>query len=119
MKWMYVLIGGGMGSVLRFALGVWLLPVIRLFPWATLVANVFAAAIIGVLYSIRRGEQPSGFWYFAAVGFCGGLSTFSSFSLETAQLIKAGHYLYASLNVGLSIVMCIALVWWLAFYFKS
>jgi fluoride exporter len=119
MKWLMIFLGGGAGSLLRAALSFWMLPVARVYPWATLCANVAAALMLGAIFGLRRGADGGLLWSLLAVGFCGGLSTFSTFSLETAQLLRHGHYAIAALNIGLSVAVSTGLVWWLAFHWRG
>jgi CrcB protein len=110
MNALMVFVGGGLGSLLRYALGVSFQSMSSPFPWATLCANCIAAIIIGVLYAQGVKLSSASLWFFAAVGFCGGLSTFSTFSLETVQLIKQGQTLWAILNVVASLMFSLILV---------
>ncbi|MFN8775515.1 MAG: fluoride efflux transporter FluC [Flavobacteriales bacterium] len=114
MKWILVFVGGGAGSALRLAISLAAGSVWRAFPWGTLVANLMATTLLGLLFSMRQGREPDSSWWLVAVGFCGGLSTFSAFSLETAQLMRDGHLGYAVANVLLSSATCLLLAWWLS-----
>ncbi|MFM9985246.1 MAG: fluoride efflux transporter CrcB [Flavobacteriales bacterium] len=108
-----VFIGGGAGSVLRYGLSLWWEKTGTLFPFGTLVANLLAAALIAILYALQLKQSHPLWWYLLAVGICGGLSTFSTFSLETFQLMKSGHLQYAMLNVVLSLAGSVGIVWML------
>lgn len=108
----YVLVffGGGLGSVLRYALGR-LLPVTLTgspFPTAILVVNVVASFVLGatVSWAIGRsaGEETR---LLIGVGFSGGLSTFSSFSNDTILLIQHGRFGAALLNISLNVIVCL------------
>jgi fluoride exporter len=112
MNWLFVFLGGGLGCVTRFGMGKIILSETK-FPLATLSANALAAAIIGVLWYFQtsRTETPSYVWPLLATGFCGGLSTYSTFSLETVQLFRDGTWNIALLNILLNTVICVALVW--------
>ena len=109
----YVLVffGGGLGSVLRYALGR-LIPATLMsspFPTAILLVNVTASFILGAIVSwvIGRsaGEEAR---LLIGVGFCGGLSTFSSFSNDTVTLLQNGRLGTAMLNIGLNVILCLA-----------
>jgi CrcB protein len=78
------------------------------FPAGTFVSNLAACVILGaVVVTIGRG-QLSQYWApFLIIGFCGGYSTFSTFSYETLGLISAGKWPMALLNIGVSVATCI------------
>jgi len=105
-----VFFGGGLGSVLRYALGR-LIPATLTsspFPTAILLVNVVASFILGTIVSwvISRsaGEEAR---LLIGVGFCGGLSTFSSFSNDTVTLLQNGRLGTAMINIGLNVVLCL------------
>ncbi len=106
--WLAVFIGGGMGSLARYAIGLGvkrLLPTV-IFPWATLSANLLATAFLAWLI-LRAGLHTTGkdHWHaLLAIGFCGGFSTMSAFNAENHQLLNNGLYLYAALNILLTVV---------------
>lgn len=106
-----VFFGGGLGSALRYALGR-LIPATLTnspFPTAILLVNVVASFILGTVVSwvIGRsaGEEAR---LLIGVGFCGGLSTFSSFSNDTVTLLQNGRFGAAMLNIGLNVFICLA-----------
>lgn len=90
-----VFIGGGAGSVLRYLVSLcWRqLAVACAFPWPTLLVNVLGCFLIGVFYqqSDRWGLSPE-VRLLLTTGFCGGLTTFSTFSYESMQLLRGGMY---------------------------
>jgi CrcB protein len=116
LMYLWVAIGGALGSVSRF----WLSGLVarhfgETFPWGTLVINVTGSFIIGVFASLTGTEgrwlvSPA-FRIFFMVGICGGYTTFSSFSLQTLNLASEGEWLRAFANVLLSVVLCLAGVW--------
>lgn len=118
MKWIYVFLGGGLGSVCRFALSGLFASAASLFPWATLAANALAAALIGWLFASGVKSENELYWQLAAVGFCGGLSTFSTFSLETIQLMRSGNQALAWLYIALSITLSLVLFYWISLWFQ-
>ena len=78
------------------------------FPYATLVANVISCVILGILIGINiKGELASSYRLLLMTGFCGGFSTFSTFSGETYLLIQSGELGTAFANVMLSLIICI------------
>lgn len=101
--------GGGLGSVVRFLLGRWVNGLHQLnFPFGTLAVNVVACFILGLVVGLADTRQffsidSKIFW---AVGFCGGFSTFSTFSLETAQLFQDGMTGSGAMYVIGSVVLC-------------
>ncbi|MCS6809173.1 MAG: fluoride efflux transporter CrcB [Bacteroidota bacterium] len=110
-----VFIGGGIGSVLRFTASLYItlyLAETRLaghLPVATLSVNVLGSLLIGVVVALA-GEHlallsPSA-RLLLAVGFCGGFTTFSTFSLETLSLVQTGRLALAVTYVLLSIIFC-------------
>ncbi len=85
-----------------------------LFPWGTVVVNVLACAILGVLVGARSDPAVTAL---AGTGFCGALSTYSAFGYETFRLNRPGTRWLAAGNVAVSLVAGIGaatLGWWLA-----
>ena len=114
MNTLAVAIGGALGSVARFWVGIWLGPVSASLPVGTIVINIvgsFAISFFGTL-TLAQGKfgVPEIARIFFMVGVCGGFTTFSSFSLQTLDLLRAGSLGRALANVGLSIALCLASV---------
>ena len=108
--YLLVFLGGGVGSLLRYVAGQ-IMPVTlsgSLFPVAILLVNVLASALLGVVmgWILGRvvGEEAR---LLMGVGFCGGLSTFSSFSHDTVVLLQNGRTGAAFLNIGLNVGLCL------------
>ena len=85
------------------------------FPWGTLIVNVVGSFIIG-FFATMTGPDGRVFVgttgrQFVMVGLCGGYTTFSSFSLQTLNLMSDGEWLQASFNIGGSVVLCLLAVW--------
>jgi CrcB protein len=114
MNILWVFIGGGLGSLARYSIsllmGKWTLDA---FPWATLISNILATGILGLTlyFFVSKWQDQSWIYPLIAVGFCGGFSTFSTFSNETLQLITSGNYLIAGLNVLISVVSGLAILY--------
>ncbi|MFL6814619.1 MAG: fluoride efflux transporter CrcB [Bradyrhizobium sp.] len=110
----YVAAGSALGGVARYLLSV-LIQLIPGFPWATLFVNVTGSFIIG-FYSTLSG--PDGRLFasvrqrqFVMTGFCGGYTTFSTFSLETFTLLQGGMVQTALLNIAVSVVTWLVAAW--------
>lgn len=116
MTYLYVALGGAIGSVARFAVSSGIARGIsETFPWGTLFANVSGCFVIG-LFAMLTGPDgrilvPPDFRQFFMIGICGGYTTFSSFSLQTLALARDGDMTRASLNVVASVVFCLVGVW--------
>ena len=116
--YLWVAIGGALGSVGRFWLsGLVANRVGETFPWGTLVINVTGSFVIGIIGALAI---PEGWmdWQsrvlatqFLMIGVCGGYTTFSSFSFQTLSLLREREWLYAGGNVILSVVLCLLAVW--------
>lgn len=92
-----VFIGGGLGSVCRYALG-FLLPRLTMqhFPWATLAANLTGCLVIGALIALFERKGAGVASLLLVTGFCGGFTTFSTFSNDTVQMLRNGLYAMAA-----------------------
>jgi fluoride exporter len=106
-----VFIGGGLGSLARYGIGKTLSGWPSIFPFGTLTANILACLILGTFSGwaiFRSADVVATSRLFVVVGFCGGFSTFSSFSNETIQLFLNDRWVEAALNIIVSIIACLA-----------
>ncbi len=121
MTYVWVALGGALGSVARFAIATVLAErLAHSFPWLTLLVNATGSLAIGFLASLgARGVQAlatDGARSFLLVGILGGYTTFSAFSLQTLQLAQKGELVSALAYVALSLLFClggVALGYWL------
>lgn len=117
MNIVYIFVGGGIGSVARYLIGRGTLKMFTgNFPLGTFLSNTFACLILGlVVYAFSTKTQNSS-WIqpLIVIGFCGGFSTFSTFSNETMQLFQAGNYFVALINILLSLLVGIGIIYFLS-----
>lgn len=115
-----VFIGGGLGSLLRWAISLRLNPLLPSLPLGTLAANLIGALLIGLgLAFFSRAPQIDPVWrLLLTTGFCGGLTTFSTFSAEVVYLLLDGKYLWALSNILLNLIGSLSMTL-LAFYIIS
>ncbi len=106
--------GGAVGSVLRFWMSTWVHSFAgRAFPYGTLAVNVLGCLIMGFLFVLfidRLSDNPvlrAGI----LIGVLGGFTTFSSFSIETFNLIEQGAWAKAVANMSGSLVLCVGATW--------
>jgi CrcB protein len=116
MVYFWIAAGSALGGVARF----WCSGVIarafgETFPWGTLIVNVSGSLLIGIIAALTG---PDGRIFLGSTtrlalmaGFCGGYTTFSSFSLQTLSLVQDGEWWLAGANIALSVVACLVAVW--------
>lgn len=111
MNYLLVFIGGGLGSVLRFMIALFFGKTILTLPWATLSSNILSCLIFGTILYVYKEKNliPENYRHLVLIGICGGLSTFSTFSYETFELIKQGMTTWALINIAVSCVLCTAI----------
>ncbi len=114
--YIWIAIGSALGGVARYwCSGIAARLIGETFPWGTLIVNVVGSFIIGFFATLTG---PDGRVYagtaarqFVMVGICGGYTTFSSFSIQTLNLMQDGEWFRAGANVGASVLFCMIAVW--------
>lgn len=108
---MAVAIGGAFGSISRFTLSRWIQSMThhKDYPWGIFVCNVLGCLLMGVLVGLLIDRFSLGPVWRAAllIGFLGGFTTFSSFSMDTVTLLQQGDIISALSNVFLTLVFCL------------
>jgi CrcB protein len=109
-----IAVGGALGSVMRYGLSNWVHAFVgRGFPYGTLVVNVLGCLAMGILFVLlveRMGEST--LWRAGLlIGVLGGFTTFSTFSIETFNLIEQGAIARAAGNMVASLVLCVGATW--------
>ncbi len=107
-----ILLGGALGSAARFALSAWVDGKAGgEFPWGTFTVNVIGSFVIGFVAGISGPDSrfmvPEVVRVFIMVGILGGFTTFSSFSLQTMNLLLSGQWLWGAGNILLSVILCL------------
>lgn len=111
---LYIAVGGAIGAVLRFAVSNGVYAVFgQGFPYGTLTVNVLGSLLIGLLYIlfIERYTLGPEVRAILIIGVLGAFTTFSTFSIETYNLLENGELVKALLNVVLSVTLCLLAVW--------
>jgi CrcB protein len=106
---LYVFLGGGLGSMLRYLVGTYTSSFTTSFPYGTFIVNIIGSIIIGVIFglTLKNSSQSGDLILLLAVGFCGGFTTFSAFAYESFILLKSGQttlfftYIISSILTGL------------------
>lgn len=116
MTYVWIALGGAIGTIARFAVsGAFARMVGETFPWGTIVVNISGCLVIGLLATITgpdgRLVVAPDLRQFMLIGLCGGYTTFSSFSLQTLNLIPNGELMSAAGNTAISFVACMLAVW--------
>src|SRR5271165_3697751 len=116
MLYFWVMLGSALGGGARYAVsGLAAAHIGGTFPWGTLIVNATGSFIIGFFATLTG---PDGRVYvgtegrqFVMTGICGGYTTFSSFSLQTLNLVRDGEMTLAGMNICLSFLLCLLSVW--------
>ena len=104
-----IFIGGGLGSLARYGLSKLPGTATSGFPYGTLAANLLACVVLGLVWGLvdRKLNIDPNLKAMIMVGFCGGFSTFSTFSYETLKMIQEGRSVVAVVYVGISVMICL------------
>lgn len=109
-----VMLGGAIGTLARYVVSVLALPLSRQLPLGTMFINVSGSFIIGFFgtLTLAHGRFPvsENLRLFVMIGLCGGYTTFSSFSLQTLDLLRSGALYRGAANILLSVLLCVAAV---------
>ncbi len=105
---------GALGCVTRYYLSGWTYDLFgRSFPYGTFAVNILGAFAIGLImeFGMRSTLLSANLRTGLAIGFLGGLTTFSTFSYETFKLLEDGELFMATTNVLVSVVVCLTFTW--------
>lgn len=108
-----IFIGGGLGAIARYLTGACCVNCLKTnLPLATFIVNIVGCFLIGFLYIIiaEKFQIPQPLKLALTVGFCGGLTTFSTFSIEAFEMITQSHFLTAISYISISLVVGILAV---------
>jgi len=109
-----IMIGGAIGTLARYVLSMLAMPISNSLPWGTILINVAGSFLIGLFgtLTLAHGRYPvsENMRLFVMIGMCGGFTTFSSFSLQTLDLLRSGAVARASVNIAASVILCVGAV---------
>nr|WP_246456006.1 fluoride efflux transporter CrcB [Ruficoccus amylovorans] len=108
MSFLSIALGGALGAVSRAVIGIW---IPAEYPWATLAVNVIGSLLIGFIFGLEAFHHLNPHLrLLLTTGFCGGLTTFSTFSYQTMALFREGNTTGALANIALNLVLTLAAV---------
>lgn len=116
MPYLWIAVGSAMGGMARYwCQGLAARVIGDTFPWGTLIVNILGCTFIGLFATITGSDGrmlvSATVRRFVMVGICGGYTTFSSFSLETLNLVRDGQWTRAAGNILGSVILCMLGVW--------
>ena len=111
---LFIMAGGAIGTLARYLMSLAAAPISGQLPWGTIIINIAGSFIIGFFgtLTLSHGRFPVSETtrLFVMIGLCGGFTTFSSFSLQTLDLLRSGAMLRATINIVASVALCVAAV---------
>ena len=121
MDFLIVGLGGFFGAISRYTIYLFEGRFNYIFPFGTLVINTLGCLVTGVFmgWAVKANPQLRQFIILGSIGFLGSFTTYSTFSAETIQLIRANQMLYAFSNVALNLVLGLVAVWIGLKFFES
>ena len=116
LTYLWIALGSALGGMARYACSTLVAQTVGgAFPWGTLAVNVMGSFVIGLFATIggpdSRWPLSADARLFVTVGLCGGYTTFSSFSLQTLDLMREGQAASAAGNIAASVGLCLVSVW--------
>lgn len=112
----YIFVGGGLGSLARYGISQFSNYYFSTqLPVATFISNIISCILLASVLFVFQEKVNQSIWInpLLLIGFCGGFSTFSTFSNETVQLVMNGQWLWAIANVLISIITAFAIIYWI------
>lgn len=108
----WVATGGALGAMARYGMGMWLINLSKIFPFATLVVNITGSFLLALLFAWQhqQAEPNQQLWLFLGVGVLGAFTTFSTFSLDVVLMAQQGDWVKAITYALLNAFGCIAAV---------
>jgi fluoride exporter len=110
---LFISFGGGLGSVLRYLMGLFMNKFFSYSFVSTLVINVLGCLLIGLFFGYfeKQNNFSTDLKLFLITGFCGGFTTFSTFSQENLQLLQSNHTTLAFVSIGSSLILGLLATW--------
>jgi len=106
----YIALGGAIGSLIRYIIGLFLQNAKSGFPLSTFLVNVIGSFAIGIIFYILKDTSNENLKAFIVIGFLGGFTTFSAFSIDVLNLIIAKEYFTSALYISMTFVFSLSAV---------
>ncbi len=106
----YIAFGGAIGSLIRYLIGVFLQNTKSGFPLSTLLVNVVGSFAIGIIFYILKDSSNENFKAFIIIGFLGGFTTFSAFSIDVLNLFIEKQYFTSILYISMTFLFSLSAV---------